>query len=293
MSRHCKVSARFCRPPAVLARYFTTFYLAEIEVPAGQSVVDYLHPEWGNLRFHSGDCLKAENHEGQRIEGANFAVTGPSGHALRFEVGSCRIWGVGLLPLGWARFVEAPAAELADAVVDGAEHPAFAPFLPLAETLFGPEPDAEAELQRITDYFLGRLGESDIDEQRINALHAAIVDKDVSTVAQLGERAGASARTVERVCHRAFGFSPKLLLRRQRFMRSLSQYMLDPSLKWIGALDGHYHDQAQFVREFQEFMGMSPRKYGKIDHPILDAFVRERSRLAGSAVQALDPPRAD
>ena len=122
------------------------------------------------------------------------------------------------------------------------------------------------------------------------AIHTALVDPDISTVSQLAETVGASDRTVERVCAKAFGFSPKLLLRRQRFIRSLSQYMLDPSLKWIGALDGHYHDQAQFVREFRQFMGMTPRQYGKLEHPILDAIVSERARLAGAAMQALDTP---
>ena len=81
------------------------------------------------------------------------------------------------------------------------------------------------------------------------------------SVTQLVEQVGTSQRTVERLCHRHFGFSPKLLLRRQRLMRSLAQFMLDPSLKWIGAMDGQYHDQAQFVRDFKQFMGMSPRQY--------------------------------
>jgi hypothetical protein len=67
--------------------------------------------------------------------------------------------------------------------------------------------------------------------------------------------------------------------------------MLDPTLKWIGALDGHYHDQAQFVREFREFMGMTPRQYGGLDHPIIEGIMNERARmLAGAAVQALDTP---
>jgi len=73
-------------------------------------------------------------------------------------------------------------------------------------------------------------------------------------------------------------------------MRSLAQYMLDPSLKWIGALDGHYHDQAQFVRDFREFMGMSPREYSGRDKPVIGAIMRERARIAGQAVQALDSP---
>ena len=75
-----------------------------------------------------------------------------------------------------------------------------------------------------------------------------------------------------------------------RFMRSLAQYMLDPSLRWIGALDGHYHDQAQFVRDFRQFMGMTPREYALLDKPVLGAIMRERARIAGNAVQTLDGP---
>lgn len=290
MSRRCEVRMRFCQPPAELARYFTTFYVAEISVADGDRVTDFLHPEWGNLRFHSGDFPDAENHQGMRISGTPFAVTGPSAKSTRFTLGKGRVWGVGLLPLGWAKFVGAPAGPLANVVVDGHVHPAFTRFRDLAANLFGPEPDPEAELARITAYFQSRLAEPVAHEQRIQAIHEALVDPAVATVEELVRRAGTSTRTVERICHWAFGFSPKLLLRRQRFMRSLAHYMLDPSAKWTGAMDWHYHDQAQFVREFREFMGMTPGKYAGQDHPIIGAFVQERARLAGAAVQTLDRP---
>ncbi|OYZ44726.1 MAG: hypothetical protein B7Y31_02385, partial [Novosphingobium sp. 16-62-11] len=81
-----------------------------------------------------------------------------------------------------------------------------------------------------------------------------------------------------------------LLLRRQRFMRSLVQYMLDPTLHWIGAIDSHYHDQAQFVRDFHRFMGMSPREYAATPKPILQEVMRARQEFLGSAVQALHAP---
>ena len=60
-------------------------------------------------------------------------------------------------------------------------------------------------------------------------------------------------------------------VRRQRFLRSLSQYMLDPSLRWLGTLDWQYHDQSHFVRDFRRFMGMSPSAYAKLDKPLLTA----------------------
>jgi AraC-like DNA-binding protein len=287
-----RVSARFFRPPPLLSRYFTSFYLAEVSVAGDGRLVDYLHPEWANLRFAAGAPLCASRHTGEGFAAAHFAVTGPSSKALRFDVGACRIWGVGLLPLGWAKFVGLPAGDFADAVFDGAAHADFAAFAPLAQTLFGPRPDCEAELARITAFFMARLPQRAVDEARIVALHAALVDAEVAQVAELAARTGLSARTVERLCHSAFGFSPKLLLRRQRFVRSLAQYMLDPSLKWIGVLDGHYHDQAQFVREFGEFMGLGPRRYRQMPHPVLDAFVAERARLHGSPMQALDRPQS-
>jgi AraC-like DNA-binding protein len=200
------------------------------------------------------------------------------------------MWGIGLLPLGWAMFVGKPAADLADRVVDGEAHPAFAPFAPLACQLFGAAHDEQAELARIGAHFSALAQPSVPREAQIVALHATLIDPDVASARDLALRTGLSQRTVERVAQSAFGFTPKLLLRRQRFMRSLAQYMLDPSLKWIGALDGHYHDQAQFVRDFREFMGMSPREYSARPKPIIAAIMHERARIAGSAVQALDSP---
>ena len=290
MSRDCQVQVRFYVPPPQLQAYFTTFYFVDIAVADGGRAVDRLHPEWANLRFYSGADFIADCHDGTKLSGTSFAATGPSSKAVRFEVGSTRMWGIGLLPLGWAKFVRAPAVELADAVLDGHTHPAFAYFAPLATAIFGTQPDEAGELARIADYFLGRLTEAVPDEMRINAIHAALLDPEVSSVAQLVAQAAIGQRMVERICDRAFGFPPKLLLRRQRFMRSLAQYMLDPSLKWIGAMDGHYHDQAQFVRDFRQFMGMTPREYGALDKPILNAVMRERARHARGAVQTLDGP---
>jgi AraC-like DNA-binding protein len=284
------VRVRFYPPPPVLRRYFTSFYVAEWAVPDGEQITDYLLPEWANLRFHSGGLPMAETLSGERMEPTAFPVTGPSTKTLRFTIGSSRMWGIGLLPLGWAKFIRANAATYANAAVDGFSDPAFASFVPLAHTLFGDRPDEEAELGRICQYFLARIDEPVEEDRRIVAIHAALIDPDVSTVGDLVAKLGASQRTVERTCHRAFGFSPKLLLRRQRFMRSLSDFMLDPTLKWIGAIDGHYHDQAQFVRDFRQFIGMSPRQYAALPKPLIAAIMRERARIAGSAVQTLDSP---
>ena len=281
------VNVRFYPPPEDLRRFLTTFYITEIEVDGdGGGVTDALQPEWANLRFLSGDSPVCWNAAGDRIEGTNFVATGPSTRSTNFRLGRSRTWGMGLLPLGWAQFIRVPAANHANLIANGNSHPSFASFAPLAAQLFGSVPDEAAELARLIAHFRGMLGKMVGDAERICAIQEALIDPNLATVAQLVERVGVGLRTIERLCHRACGFAPKQLLRRQRFLRSLSQYLLDPSLKWIGAIDSHYHDQAQFVRDFHEFMGMTPREYAALAHPVLAKFIHERARVVGAPQQA-------
>ncbi|MFM5906426.1 MAG: helix-turn-helix domain-containing protein [Novosphingobium sp.] len=291
MSQACEVQARFFWPPPQLRRYFTTFYYVEVCCDRPFAQFDYLHPEWANFRIIDGCKPVATNFRGDRAANTNFYVTGPSCKAVRFEFdGPIRMWGIGVLPLGWTKFVGLDAGAWADALVDGNDESEFAEFVPLAAQVYGEQPDLDGELARITQFFLDRVQRPVPDEDRVLAIHAALVDPEVDSVAELVDRAGVSNRTVERICHRAFGFPPKLLLRRQRFLRSLAKYVLDPSLKWIGALDSQYHDQAQFVKDFKQFMGMSPRQYAALDKPILNAVMHARAQFAGKAVQGLDSP---
>jgi AraC-like DNA-binding protein len=284
------VKARFFAPPAHMRRYFTTFYLVEFEAPHGRRVSDNLLPEWGNLRFCSGDAPDAWTMSGQKLSGTRFPVTGPSSEGVRFALGSTRMWGIGLLPLGWAKFVGYPASDFANVAVDGHSSSAFSGFRLLARTLFSDRIDVQGELNRIVGYFQARIFDPVPDEARIMAIHSAIIDPEVTTVAELADRAGASPRTIERLCRRHFGFAPKLLLRRQRFLRSLTQFMLNPAQRWIEAMDSHYHDQAQFVRDCHDFLGMTPRQFAALDKPLTGAIMRARVQITGSAAQALDKP---
>jgi len=268
---------------------FTTFYRMHLNVADGGSVTDWLQPEWANVRFFRDSFPTTRIGDFPPLVDTRMPATGASSQAAQFRLGSGRMWGVGLFPLGWARFLTVPAAQLANCLVDAERHPAFARFAPLADTLFDEDEDDDAEFERIVAHFRRYMRVSK-DEPRIRAVHAALIDPEICSVAALSARAGLSTRTVERLCHRYFGFPPKLLLRRQRFMRSLSNFMLSQGGSWTQALDGNYHDQAHFVREFHAFMGMSPSEYAAAPHPVLSAFMAERQRRWGAAAQTLDPP---
>ena len=285
----CQIDVRFFAAPPDLMGCFSSFYCASFTVADGKRVQDLLQPEWANLRFFDGDCPDANVPGGDVLKRARLTATGPSSLPVRFRLGTTRMWGVGLFPLGWAKFCRGPAKALADRVVDGESAPAFANFRELARGLFEGKANQKAELERIVATFRA-LNRELPDEERILQAHAALVDPAVASVSDFAEHSGLGRRTLERLCHRHFGFSPKLLLRRQRFMRSLAQFMLDNASNWSEAMDEHYHDQAQFVREFRAFMRMSPGEYAALDHPILAAFMRHRARVWGAAAQTLDHP---
>ncbi len=292
MAGGCTVRVRFHRPPERLSRYFTTFYLTEIDVPDGGRVTDHLHPEWANLRVFRGDYPDSELAGRPPIGGVVANLTGPTSTTLRFTVGTTRTWGVGFLPLGWSRFMAVPANLHADAIYAVESEPFLASFGSLVDTVFGDVPDEAAELARITAFFIEALDRGgQQDDLRIHACHTALIDPDVASVSEMAEAVNLPSHTLERICRKHFGFPPRLLLRRQRFMRSLVQYMMDPSLHWIGAIDSHYHDQAQFVRDFHRFMGMSPSEYAASPKPVIKAVMHARHEFMGSAVQALHAPQ--
>lgn len=290
MEQACNINVRFFAPPVDLAPCFTTFYRLELDLPARARVTDYLQPEWANLRFFSANPPDAHILDGPGVVGARFSATGPSSRLTHFTMGRTRMWGVGLLPLGWARYVGVPACDHANTIVDGEVSPIFARFLPLRNALCDPRGEDEAQLRTLVDFF--RTSALAVrDEQRIRDVHQALIDPALTRVEEFAERSGLTKRTLERVCLRHFGFPPRLLLRRQRMMRSLAAFMLGKSRNWTEAIDRHYHDQAHFVHEFHSFMSMSPSEYASMPHPIIAAFMSERQRVWGSAVQTLDQPR--
>ena len=283
------VRAVFHAPSEQFEGCFTTFYQLELDVADGGVVRDFLQPEWANLRFFGGSRPTSQIGDLQ-LSDTRFVVTGPSALACRFAVGRSRMWGVGLLPLGWARLIEADAYDYSNALFDGAKDRSFSKFDSLSGLLCNPDADSEEQLTMLKQT-MASLMRSSRDEDKIVRVHKELVNGDHAAVASLADACAMSIRTLERVCRRYFGFTPKRLMRRQRFTRSLTTYMLHRGALWTEAMDEEYHDQAQFTREFTEFMTMTPSKYASLEHPILSSFMEERHKVWGSAAQALDHPR--
>lgn len=278
---------RFFLPPEAMRPFVTTFYHFEVADSHSGGVEDWIPPEWPGLRISPSAPIDAVIGEGELVRVPALVASGPTSKATRYRIGKGRTWGIGLLPLGWARLVDGSVADFADGFFDAATHPAMQRLRPLGHAISALSGDLEAEVETLIALMAEALSQPADREAQIARFTHHLVDPALRTVSELGDRMGMSPRTLERFSRSAIGFTPRVLLQRQRFLRSLAQFMLDPSMKWIDTLDSHHHDQAHFIRDFKKFMGISPSEYAQMPHPVMTSAAQARRAIAGEGVQGL------
>ena len=278
---------RFHLPAAPLRELITAYYV--VEVPPGHDLVDYLHPEWANIRFVLG------GEWGWSIQGAppwraeRGALFGPTDRTATITANGGLLLGVGLLPLGWARLIGEDAGLYANRGVELGDVLSDADAL--REDLVGC--DESGQVAYLDAYFAARLAASKAPHPMIARAHRALMVGDIGDVERFAAEAGLPVRSLQRLCRKTFGFAPKPLLRRQRFLRTLDQISRATDRPLSEVLDVGYYDQAHFIRDFRAFMGMTPTAYFALPREVLRRAAAERTRVVGASLQGLhDAPES-
>ncbi|HEV2568985.1 helix-turn-helix domain-containing protein [Sphingomonas sp.] len=285
MTEQIAVTMRFRVPAESVRDLITSYYVIELQGPPSATVEDLLHPEWGNLRIRLHSEWHALDADGRPVEGLTVALFGPTSRARPVVARPGKLLGIGLTPLGWTTLIRTPADALADAITQpvgelGDE------VATLREQLLGDASEA-AMFDRLDAFFARRAKTRDRKEPQIRAVHAALLDPTTATVEGLATRTGLSQSALVRICLRSFGFTPKLLLRRQRFLRTLAVLATEEPRPIGQLLDGAYVDHSHFNRDFKRFMGLSPSEYLARARPILTAAMGSREHALGAALQGL------
>jgi AraC-like DNA-binding protein len=198
-------------------------------------------------------------------------VHGASSHARFHRSRAARIFSINLTPIGWSRFWSKSAKQFADTI------------RPLSDLIGGDAQELRRSLAAATSasdqhlvaerYFLGLLECKEKREAavRAHAVQSLIVDTDICSVEQISESLEMGNARLVRLCRRAFGFAPKLLLSRRRFFRMLEQLEVRPYCEWRDFLDPHYVDQSHFIRDFKRFTGMAPSQFMTLARPNVGA----------------------
>ena len=279
-----EVSMRFFLPAPALRSAVSAYGV--LRVGGEEPLEDLLQPEWAHVRLALSGGWAVRFADGtQHVTQAPAAVvTGTLSRAAAVR-GSGLLVGIGLLPAGWALLTSRSAADYVDSV-----HPLSALVGDAADALMAavlPLWDDE-EIPRVLDaWFLGQVAARPPVDPLLTQAHLALLDPELATVAQWARRLARSTRQLERVALDYFGLSPKHLLRRQRFLRTFASIREQPPGVWGRLIDERYADQPQFVRDFNDFMGMSPRAYFGRRLAFMAVAGDARKELLGAPLQGL------
>lgn len=275
------------QPAPALRPFITAYYASEINSQA--PITDYSVPEWGGIRIVTAGGLRVSEAGGEDIHITAPYVQGPSSRTFKFTISACQMVGIGLSPEGFARFwPDLDVSTLANASIPleqlmGEGAAALVGDIAKAATPV----DAFAVIDAVFSGLLDRARATKADSL-VSELHTLLNDPDVSRIEDIADRLKITNRAVSTLCKRRFGFAPKLLLRRQRFLRMLEMLHARPYGEWPHFVDPQYSDQSHMIREFRYFMGLSPGQYLALPRLVQQMSASHRTQTVGRALQGLE-----
>ena len=272
-----------------LAPYISGYHLYAVGEAGGEPHRGAFEPAWASLRIAvtEGSEWRVRPARGEWLSPPPVSLFGPSSMLIWSESEAGILVGAGIRPRGWLRLFRRPACDWADRI-DVA--PAFGRRTPAAIRDQFCKLSQDDDVPRLFDaLFRSLLRPPSAADDAIARIEAALVDPAIETVDELARITRLHVRRVERLALRAFGFPPKLLLRRARFLRSLHAMRAAGRGEGSTAIDPGYTDYSHFVRDAQDFLGMSPRAFLEINMPLLKRSLALRKAVLGTPAQALDP----
>lgn len=263
-------------PSVALSDIVEVYYYFAAPLPPGLYVDDRLLCERANIRImlegeSSVVCRAGTRHD----KGPAASAFGHNSYPIDVHLaGAFRIFGIGVSTFGWPALFDLPLGQLTDNVV------------PLAE-LIGDDagaltarllacPDDRAMAKAADEYLLIRARQRDykVPPREVQALEIFIQNHSINRVEDMAAHIGLGVRALERLTSSSFGLSPKMLLRRQRFVRTVRAMRKPSPVALADQLAEDYFDQSHMIKEFRRFAGETPAELLARPAPFMDiAFV--------------------
>lgn len=270
-------SLNYAPPADDLREFISSYYVFRAELPA---VTDVMRADFAQIRFLLRGSGFYRFGDGRVDRCPAAMVTGPTSAALAFNaIGPLEVFGISLLPAGWAAFIGCDSSELADRVED-----ASAIFGSLIHEIYGA---------------LGSTGNFETRASIANVALRALLHRNRQVpgwftsateswltgalspeIDELMRTTGLSARQLERMTNRIYGAPPKLLARKYRALRAASSIGAGHG-DWQDVAGEAFYDQSHFIREFRRFVGMTPSAFQNAPPPVT-RLTLERRKLVGT-----------
>lgn len=279
---------RWEAPAEALEGLIGDYFVFDSEGPVSVGAVEWMLPNWPVIRFilaENAMTIEAPDWRWSPLLEAGFY--GSTSRALKHISNGGVTIGVSLTPAGVARLFDIDLSQFGDRMVP------LRSLLPegcdalVAELRSSDQgPAVKAILDR---FFLAQMELPHREEARIVALNRLLLDETMQNVSDLSRALDLPVHSLARLAKKRFGYPPKILLTRSRFLRSLIALKQSDSPSGYRVIDQNYSDTSHFLRDSERFLGMTARRFLKLDKPFLDAVLRARQLILGTATPALGP----
>jgi AraC-like DNA-binding protein len=243
-----------------LQRYVAGFDRLSIAAPPGERVREVMFPSWATIYVTLYDSPRWSLKIGKR----NFdpvptiAFVGPTSSAGYVDAAGGTLVSMTILPSGWSRLFGGDVSRFANRVVPmesldpGTRH--------LREAL---EAADVSPVEAFTQWVADRLARRPEADPRIDQLLEIYRDPQYTRIDMIADKMGMTPRMLATVTRANFGFTPKLLMRRTRFLRALAQLLRTPENGAEVLRIAGYWDRSHFLRDSHLFLGCSIRDFNK------------------------------
>ncbi|MFK3889806.1 helix-turn-helix domain-containing protein [Sphingomonas sp. NPDC079357] len=274
------VDVRYVPPGERLRRYVTGYHRFAAPVSPTRELRDAFFPSVATIRVSLHNSPSWSLRIGSRLIDPMppVALTGPTSYAGYLTCHGGELVGVGLLPLGWAQIFGGDVSRYANRVIALDEIDAGATML--REALEGDQPFAavfEAWLE-------ARLDRRPPADPRIEILCELLRDPATTRIETVAEALDMSPRALAAMTRFNFGFTPKLLLRRTRFLRAVTTVLTEPEAGPAALEAAGYWDRSHFLRDSHLFLGCSVREFTRRRGPHNQVAIMARVQALGTPV---------
>jgi AraC-like DNA-binding protein len=281
------MAIRYDRPDAALVDYVTGYHLYAAHGPAAMGMENWFLPGTANVRvtLDAGPiAVSIGRYHCDPLPVA--ALFGPTSHAIHTRTNGGIMIGFGISALGWSRFFTGVAGTYRNRIVPLGEAASQGFSRRLVATLaaVGDEHGVKPALDA---FLLAEIGVPSPDEELIRQIARMVIDDLPGGVAAVSRTTGVPQDALRRLCNRHFGFLPKTLLIRARFLRSLVPLIEARGPIDYTNIDPGYVSASHFLRDAHAVLGTTPRRFLHAQTEFLVASLRARAAVLGSATQAL------
>ena len=214
------------------------------------------------MTFNFKDKIKRYISDDEYLIQSNAMIMGQRTTSFFIEpIGDVDTFAVCFYPYGFTNFSDLPLHELVDTEIPIEEIVGENVGKQLEAAMINAS-STQARIEIIERFLLERLQSPTTIENIVKET----VDKMVAangnnSIAQLLNEKGAQRRKLERDFRKQIGLSPKQLGKVMRLQTALNLLLNEPESLTNIAYESDYFDQSHFIKDFKEFIGITPKEF--------------------------------